>query len=66
MKLSSANNGLKIQNMCNRNLGEEEDNVEADEDVISFNLESAQCEDKVLRILHKMCKFHHIWPQQTS
>jgi len=55
----------KIQNVLFWHLGKEGGNVEADEDIIGVDPESAQCED-VFRILNTIRRFPQTWPPQTG
>jgi hypothetical protein len=55
-----------IQNIHDQHFGENGENIRTGKDVIAIGLGSAQCEDKVFRILHMMCRFSLTWLQQTD
>jgi hypothetical protein len=55
-----------IQENPNHYLNEKGNDIKADQDVIWLDMESAQCVDKILRILPMVQAVTHMWSQQTS
>jgi hypothetical protein len=56
----------KIHIIHNWQLGEERGNIKANEDVVRKDPDSAQCEDKALRILHMICRFPRYGPSRPA